>query len=372
MHTNKWLGVACALALVGCGAEGGQSSDDGSALGDGQVQPSAAGDARPLEVGGRMVEGSWLTREDAPTFIDRGVDPGDMVPISMDEMRDQIAQAEIEHAPNPEGLKAGHLFLNGYNSAGKIEGQVIANTAQYICFLSGVYGIYRGSTWPRVVVGSNIDSTGNTNITISKSNAAGAYVTCVSRSSFTSPGGFLPFQHNQYEYNFIWEQHEEWGCLPVRRTWGNGLGPEHVTMVAGFGYDFNHGGDRFITEQSGTLGVASTAWLEQTSAPCRAVGYTNAVSMRSSGLTRFRGPNGIGSITAAGEWARSIQSGTFTIDTGIPSASHTCYLGGIAGNFGSDNDLVALLPTGSTWRFFLSAVNPGGVSGRYRCVTNTQ
>lgn len=306
-----------------------------------------------------------------PARDDEGVPMrADMVPLTRAELEGLLERYNAESvAVAPVRKKAGSTFDSTFAS-GTAVSTLLANWASYICYMNGIGGRFKADGSPYFRVSA---PEANGDIYAVKQAPGHAFVRCVPRTAFTTPGGFQPHINAPHNYNFIWDTNPAIGC-GQRKTWSTGLGGDWAAMVGGFGYDFNHTSDKFAVEQSNSVNSASQAWLEQTASPCRGVGFVNAVRLKGNGTAaKFRGPNGVGTAAAAGEWYREVAAGqSFTVDTAISANTHSCYFTFLAGNFSSDNDRVYLLPNGGTWRLIIAATANGGVRAKYRCIPHNQ
>jgi hypothetical protein len=239
---------------------------------------------------------------------------------------------------------------------------VLGSTFQLACFVTRVGGRLSGAGTPSFRVGSRDGAT----IYVWKDAAAFGGVRCIPLTSFTTSNGFVP-QPRQYVYSFVWDSPSTW--------FNTGTRGDYASTISGVGYDMNSFVDYFKVAQSSAMNVQNQAFIQNLTSPQRGVGFVTDIQMHNTGVVaKFRGPNGTGTASSAGEW--SYNTGGFLandIDLGVPYSSNACYYTAIVGNFASGQDWVQLYKGAtSTWHLSLKSNTSSGVGANVRCLPFAQ
>ena len=371
--------------LLGCGGNDGVDSEEPSSpdlgpLSAETITPRSDPDPGLIEAGelsnpeGAFSEG--LADDD--DILAAQVSPNQPEPISLppDEFARLIEQAErddyrdqIVDLKKAQELKQQQAYNFYYPPGTTVPETIITYNTLHICFMTGWRGRIRNDSGsPDFRVGVPSYHTQN-EITIEKDSAAGTYVKCIPRSYFTSPGGFSPWQYF-YSYVYHWPSNN---CNDVSTNYVTQNG-EWALTISGLGYDFNHEYDRIWVTQTDSV-TGSNTFSTDPRSPCNQVGYYTAVRLHNDGSpARFKGPNGTGQASFAGEWYYwAKDGGNVSVALGV-SPSHQCYFTYVGGVFSNNNDQVLLTQTSPAgyWSLLMNSVSGGHVKAKVRCIPYSQ
>lgn len=358
--------------LAGCASSSGSASDSESLGPASTLPPGLEGLPSPRDAEITVVG----VEEEA-----RVADPNqaELEPIDPAEAKRRMAEADLRanELLDRQLHKSGHDYFFPIQKQFTYNGLVVGSNFEEVCWMTSVQGRIKSSPYPAFRVGLNYyDSTyvvpgSNNPITVLKDNTQmGGVIYCVSRSHFSTPEGFVPYQQT-LDYGFIWHVDSGIGC-DERNTFGTDWYGNFALMLTGIGYDFNDRHDKVGVNQSSSMTSKNSFWLEQQHSPCRSVGYVNPVALRNNSVAKFRGPSGTGTAAQAGEFYWSTTGGSFIGDTGLNPANYGCYFSFIAGNFSSDNEYLSLVQENNRWRLYIGAASDGGVRASVRCFPYAQ
>jgi len=360
--------AASSSLLAGCGDEG---TIGGTSVADG-TRPAVASNSALLP----KLDARFDAKNGQPAIEDDSAETAvspNQVPFKglegiPKEVLTQVIRDRDHNIAEPEGartttLKSGTPWVRGFPDGTAYNTYVIGNTATDICWPYAIGGKIRTPVLPTMFVGDWGDGTNN--IRVYKDAQGWANVRCVPRTIFWN----LPYQL-QYNYTYLWNQCGSYS--------GNSGHTGNVAdMLGGLGYDYAEGADKFGITQSSSTSVQNTLQIGQQFSTCSGVGYYNGVQFFNNQPVVFSGPDGIGWANAAGEWNYTTQSASIVTialshnATLVTEADNECYLSYFGGSLSSNQDYVAVFPSGGNWWLQMQALN-GGVRAKVRCIPHSQ
>ena len=299
----------------------------------------------------------------------------EFVETTQAEAEAALLNARVSAVESQRSYKAGSEFNSHFPSGSSYTFHYLGSTNDYVCYPFGFAGRFKGSGVggssaenPAAWV-ADVDGSGNIYAFKPQSNGQ-MWVRCVPRTYFVDDAnGFNAFQFS-YSYSFIWDG-QPYSCNQ-NVNWDTAIF-NFASIIAGFGYDYNHSGDKFWITQSSTSGVKSKGNLFQSTSRCRGVGFVTPVVLHNTNVAaNFLGPNGYGTAAAAGEWSYSRSSGTGFVNLNVPFNQAQCYFTSIGGNFSSDNDYALMQNLGGNWALFMGTTANSGVNAKVRCIPHNQ